>query len=462
MSGSPSASLPEDLLSFVCDHYTSQRQLGSLARLMTLNQRTSQYVRKCLYRQFDFVDDRSSRYLKVANEIHEKYEGGDELDEDILSAIDCKEVDPLDLEPELRWLRNFRMVEKVEVKDMLYGRDIGSLYGLAESLGKRGLLLFPNLKELMVSPQVTRRIHAAEAKYPKRTPMDLLVILFLGSNVKCMTIGDSTLFTPPPPGPWTMQQALGAVNGRYPPGKSAHISHAIIQFIQGMHTLNTVIYLKVDPFVPIRPKRGIRHIVSFRPIPPPPLYTPAGPSTIISRNPSPYSAHARQALETGVDERSYIWEIRQAMIDIIHRSVIPLAPDAPPEAEEDEDSDSDEPDTDTDPDSESEQANPEANQQVPTRRARTENVETRRRQEERRTRNAERRAERELIRTRAGLGGARRRQSSWVFILPFGSEANEWTGTLKMQVRDMVRRKYDQEELVDEILENLEIQFNET
>jgi hypothetical protein len=56
-----------------------------------------------MFKQFEFVDDRSSRVLEHANTLCAVYEDGELLDGDILSVVDSKEIDPLDLDPELRW-----------------------------------------------------------------------------------------------------------------------------------------------------------------------------------------------------------------------------------------------------------------------------------------------------------------------------------------------------------------------
>ena len=48
------------------------------------------------------MDDRSSRVLEHANMLCTVYEDGELLDEDIFSAVDSKDIDPLDLDPELR------------------------------------------------------------------------------------------------------------------------------------------------------------------------------------------------------------------------------------------------------------------------------------------------------------------------------------------------------------------------
>lgn len=153
------------------------------------------------------------------------------------------------------------------------------------------------------------------------------------------------------------------------------------------------------------------------------------------------------------------------MVDIIHRSVIPLVP---------------EPVSDSDTDSESESSEEEEPQQPPLRRARfrPQDMMDRQRRIEARAARQERRVE--LARsggdepsTEQGVGGRGttegaieegrngepgRRQSSWHFVLPFGSESNEWAGTLRMQVRDMVRRKYD-EVLGEEVLGRMSFEY---
>lgn len=73
------------------------------------------------------MDDRSSRALENANDLCRIYNDGDALDTDILGAIDCREIDPLDLDSPLRWLRGMRTCKVMMIQDMLYGRDIESL-----------------------------------------------------------------------------------------------------------------------------------------------------------------------------------------------------------------------------------------------------------------------------------------------------------------------------------------------
>jgi hypothetical protein len=113
--------LPEDLLPIICDHYATNRQLRALATVSLVNHRISGYARTRLFKQFEFIDDRSSRVLEHANTLCAVYEDGELLDEDILSVVDSKEIDPLDLDPELRWLKGMRICETIVIKDLLYG-----------------------------------------------------------------------------------------------------------------------------------------------------------------------------------------------------------------------------------------------------------------------------------------------------------------------------------------------------
>lgn len=398
--------LPEELISIVCDHYAARRQLASLAQLMRLNRRTSAYARAALYRQYDFIDDRTSRFLEGADTICDEYDGGESLDEDILSAIDCRAVDPLDLDHGARWLRSMRSVRTVEIRDMLYGRDTESLLALTRCLAGRGILLFPRLEEVVISAQVVRRIHAAEAKYPKSTPMDTLIILFLGSRTLRLRIADSTAFAPrvtytnslghtvAPLRPLPISLPLPGVGYLAPPHERAHLSDAIIQYVDGMHSLREVVYDRVDPYVPVRPKRGVKHTISFRPyVPPPPT-------------PSPSSSRSSSSMDVdgeAVDERSYIWEIREAMVAIVQRSVV----------------------IDTHSDSEQEDNDEATDNTTPP-----------------------------PLDTPSG-------QSSWHFILPFSTQSSEWAGTLRLQVRDRIRRKYNDPELVEAVLANMSFEFKD-
>ena len=78
------------------------------------------------------------------------YEDGELLDEDILSIVDSKEIDPLDLDPELRWLKGMRICETIVIKDLLYGRDIESIITLSTSLSERNLVLFPKVENVVI------------------------------------------------------------------------------------------------------------------------------------------------------------------------------------------------------------------------------------------------------------------------------------------------------------------------
>lgn len=306
--------LPENMVTLVCQQYAVERQFGSLATLMRLNRRTYSYGRALMYKQLDFIDDRTSRYFAAANQVHEEYEGGDKLDEDILSAIDCRDIDPLDdLAASQRWLRSLRQVEVVEIKDMLYGRDINNLYEIALSLAKRDILLLPKLQEIIISQRVVKRVHAAG---PKHTPMDLLVILFLASRPTRLHFADADIFRPPPARWFVPLANTSLVNGRTPPHRHAHISHAVIEFMIDMPSLREVQYDQVDPNVPIRPCPGVKHIVTFRPSIPasPPAYTSSSSSIPSSRNGGVH-----------VNEVADIVATKTAVYDIIIRSVVPIS-----------------------------------------------------------------------------------------------------------------------------------------
>ena len=191
--------LPEDILPIICDHYADERQLRALSNIVHLNHHISNYARTRLYHRIEFVDDRSSRVLENSNDLCRMYEDGDTLDINILGAIDCRAVDPLDLDSPLRWLRGMRTCQVMVIQDMLYGRDIESLCTLATSLSSRGLVLFPKVKQVTISAKIVKRILATEANgpRPKQTPMDLLITLFQAMRPKRLCIQDSAIFTPP-------------------------------------------------------------------------------------------------------------------------------------------------------------------------------------------------------------------------------------------------------------------------
>lgn len=265
--------LPENLLPIICDHYADKRQLRALSTVAQLNHRISNHARVHLYRQVDFADDRSSRNLGNANELCRVYEDGDLLDADILGAIDCEEIDPLDLDLPLRWLRGMRTCEIIVMKDLLYGRDVESLWTLATSLSERGLVLFPNVKQVTISAVIVKRILATEAKgpRPKETPVDLLVTLFHATRPRVLCVQDSAIFTPPPRLFVKMLNRQENVGGRLGPSRRGHMSHTTMQWIQGMAELEEIRYHEVKPDVSIYPKNGIRHVVSFTPDSEPPV-----------------------------------------------------------------------------------------------------------------------------------------------------------------------------------------------
>jgi hypothetical protein len=248
-----------------------------------LNRRIAAYARTRLYRRFDFVDDRSSRVLGNANDLVEVYEDGKKLDEDILATVDSKGIDALDLDPPLRWLRGMRTCESIHVKDLLYGRDIESIITLATSFSKRGLVLFPNVKDITLTSQMIKKIMATESRRPviKLTPTDLLVALFLATKPTSLCIQDSTLFTSPSERRRRVPSRGEMINGRRLPDRRAHISLVVSDWIEGMDSLQEITYHRVDPNIPIFPKKGAKNIIHFLPMPTPPPYSHpiAEPST---------------------------------------------------------------------------------------------------------------------------------------------------------------------------------------
>ena len=263
--------LSEDLLPIICDIYASTRQLGSLATVSRLNHRISRYARTRLFKQFEFVDDRSSRVLEHANTLCQVYEDGELLDEDILSLVDSNEIDPLELDPELRWLKGMRTCETIIIKDLLYGRDIESIITVSTSLSERGLVLFPKVKKMVIGGKLVKRILATEKRgpTPKSTPLGLLVALFHSTRPRILCIQDSAIFTPPRPGSIQMITRQIEVGGRLSPSRRGHVSNTITQFIELMESIQEIRYHAVNPDIPIQPKKGIHHVVDFIPDPDP-------------------------------------------------------------------------------------------------------------------------------------------------------------------------------------------------
>jgi hypothetical protein len=107
------------------------------------------------------------------------------------------------------------------------------------------------------------------------------------------------------------------------------MSHTMIQWIKGMDELQEIRYHVVDPTIPIFPKKGIKHIISFKSEPPPSYAptSPAGPSS------SAFSMFSTVEL-------TYIDHIIQAIQDIITRSLVPLPDPGPPPFTEHETDDS--------------------------------------------------------------------------------------------------------------------------
>jgi len=263
--------LPEDLLPIICDHYAFTRQLRALATVSLLNHRISGYARTRLFKQFEFIDDRSSRVLEHADMLCAIYEDGELLDEDILSIVDSKEIDPLDLDPELRWLKGMRICETIVIKDLLYGRDIESIITLSTSLSERNLVLFPKVENVVIGGKLVKRILATEQRgpRPKITPLDLLIAIFHSTRPKILCIQDSAIFTPPPTGFPRMMTQQSEIGGRIVPSRGGHISNTIIQFIKSTESFQEIHYQAVNPNIPIHPKKGIHHIIQFIPDPNP-------------------------------------------------------------------------------------------------------------------------------------------------------------------------------------------------
>jgi len=261
--------LPEDLLTIICDHYADSRQLQALSVISLLNRRISTYARTRLYRHFEFIDDRSSRVLDHANTLCAVYEDGELLDEDILSVVDSHEVDSLDLDPELRWLKGMRTCETIEIKDLLYGRDIESLITLGTSLSERGLVLFSKVNKVVIGGKLVKRILATESKgpRPKATPLDSIIAIFHTTRPRVLCIQNSAIFTPPPGNARRMISQPQSMWGRMIPARWGHMSNTTIQFIEGMEQLEEIRYYDVDVNIPIYPKKGVRHIVHFLPDP---------------------------------------------------------------------------------------------------------------------------------------------------------------------------------------------------
>jgi hypothetical protein len=304
--------------------------------MMQLNHRISAYARRAMYSRFDFIDNRTSRVLGHANDLVEVYEGGELLDADILAAVDSKEVDPLDLDPATRWLRDMRTCRTLEVRDLLYGRDIGSLSTLAETLSRDNIVLFPQVRNLIVSAKIVKQILAQDeitrrGSMSKEISLGFMTTLFHASRPTLLCLQDSAIFSPPPirSTPFVFHQLQEEINGRLIPVRRGHMSHNMTQWIEGMDELEEIRYHAVDPTIPIFPKKGIKHIVSFKSEPPPSHAptTPAGPSS------SAFSMFSNVEL-------SYIDHIIQAIQDIITRSLVPLPDPGPPPFTEHETDDS--------------------------------------------------------------------------------------------------------------------------
>ena len=204
------------------------------------------------------------------------YEDGELLDEDILSVIDSKEIDPLDLDPELRWLKGMRICETIVIKDLLYGRDIDSIITLSTSLSERNLVLFPKVKNVVIGGKLVKRILATEQRgpRPKITPLDSLIAIFHSTRPKILCIQDSAIFTPPPTGFPRMMTQQSEVGGRITPSRGGHMSNTIIQFIKSTESIQEIHYQAVNPDITIHPKKGIHHIISFIPDPDPEAVIP--------------------------------------------------------------------------------------------------------------------------------------------------------------------------------------------
>jgi len=214
--------------------------------------------------------------LEHANTLCAVYEDGELLDEDILGVVDSKEIDPLDLDPELRWLKGMRSCETLVIKDLLYGRDIESIITLSTSLSERNLVLFPKVDKVVIGGKLVKRILATEQRgpRPKVTPLDLLIAIFHSTRPKVLCIQDSAIFTSSPNGFIRMMTRQTEVGGRTSPPRGGHMSHTMIQWIKEMDSLEEIRYHAVNPDIPIHPKKGIHHIIQFIPDPNPEAVIP--------------------------------------------------------------------------------------------------------------------------------------------------------------------------------------------